>query len=507
MTRAASRTLVAALIAPLVCMLAAGAGAQPTDLREKAARAREAMQQQRYDEAVTLYAELVRAVPDNPGLRMNLGLALHSAGRYERAAVELERVVSRQPEMTPAWLMLAMARLKLGRTEAAIDPLERVVAKEPANAMARLELADARLVLGRLDEAAREFEALAQIDPQSPKAWLGLGRTYAAMARRAFERLEERAPHSAYWAALIARSRASQQQYRSAFGLYRLALSRDPDLRGVHAALAEIYRRTGHTDWAEEEERRERALPPPDCAAEPVACEFMSGRYRHLAVRLRDVTTAEALYWRSLACTELSLGASAQLAALPPSPELHAARAEAHRVVGLHDLSIKEWQAALRLAPTDRRLKSELAQSHWLNQEYEVARPMLEELLRDDPDSPMLNLALGDTLLQLQRPEEAIPLLEKAIARGPEPPGARSALARAYARAGRWDRAIPHLEATRVSDADGSLHVLLARAYASTGRPDDAERMLQRSEELAAAAAARRKRLSEEQQITPPDRR
>jgi tetratricopeptide (TPR) repeat protein len=326
------------------------------------------------------------------------------------------------------------------------------------------------------------------------------------VARRAFERLEQVALDSAYWAALLGRSRAAQQQYRSAFALYRLALSRDPRLRGAHGAIAEIYRRTGHAEWAEEEERRERSLPTPDCDAEPLACEFMSGRYRDLLQRLADVTTAEALYWRSLAASELALGAFARLDALPPSPELHGARAEAFRIRGLHALSIKEWQAALELAPHDRQLKSELAQSYWLNQEYEIARPMLEELLRLDPRSPTLNLALGDTLLQLQRPEAAVPLLEIAAAHTPELPGARSALARAYARAGQWDRAIPHLEKVAASDEDGSIHVLLARAYANVGRSADAERMLKRSEELAAAAAARRKRLSEEQQITAPDR-
>ena len=480
--------------------------AQMADTREQAERARDAMHARRYDEAAAIYSKLVRAMPDNPGLRLNLGLALHSAGRYERAAAELEQVVLQRPDMTSAWLMLAMARLKLGQTQAAVDPLERVVANEPANPLARLELGDARLILGQPNEAARHFEALAQLDPDSPKTWLGLGRSYAAAARHAFQRLEQTAPDSAYWAALLARSRASQRQFRSAFALYRLALARDANLRGVHAALAEIYRHAGHDQWATEEERRERALPPPDCASERLACEFMNGRYRELAAAMAGAVTPDALYWRSLAYTELALEAFARLNQMPPSAELHAARAEAHRVVGLHDQSIKEWQAALRLAPSDTRLKSELAQSYWLNGDYEIARPLLQELLRENPASTMLNLALGDTLLQLQRPAEAIPLLEKAVASTPTPPGARVALARAYARAGQWERAIPQLEAVRAEDDDGSVHVLLSRAYASMGRAAEAEQMLRRSQTLADAAAARRKRVTDEQQITAPDR-
>src|SRR5215218_1201296 len=173
-----------------------------TGLAATAAKAREAMQAQRYDEAVVLYEQLVRAAPGTPGLRLNLGIALHSAGRYERAAAELQRVVAQQPDITPAWLMLGLSRLKLGDPAGAIAPLERVVRSEPANNVARLELASARLELGRFYDAARDFEALTTLDPKSSQAWLGLGRSYTLLARAAFDQLEREAPGSAYWAAL-----------------------------------------------------------------------------------------------------------------------------------------------------------------------------------------------------------------------------------------------------------------------------------------------------------------
>jgi tetratricopeptide (TPR) repeat protein len=381
-----------------------------------------------------------------------------------------------------------MARLKLGHTEAAIEPLRRVVARQPDNAIARFELADAHLALGRAEEAARGFEALAAQEPRLPRAWLGAGRSYAAVARRTFERLETEAPGSAYWAALIARSRASQQQYRSAVTLYRQALSRDPSLRGVHAALAEIYRTLGDSARASEEERLAAVEPPVDCAGEPLACAFLSGRYRDLLVQLADRTAPEALYWRSLAASELAREAFERLEALPPSPELHAARAEAYRIRGLHDAAIREWQAALRLSPGDRRLQAELAQTYWLNQDFEVALPLLRDAVRNDPSSARLHVALGDTLLQLQRPADAIPWLEKGMALGPDLPGGRAALARAYARAGDWTRATPHLEALLASDADGSVHVLLARAYAREGRDEEAKRLIERAQALAAAS-------------------
>ena len=488
----------------VLLLLASPALAQPSDPAARAARARDAMQARRFDEAVTLYAGLVRDLPDEPGIRLNLGIALHSAERYDAAAEELERVVARDPSMAPAWLMLGVTRLKLGQPDRAVPALQRVVDSDPANSLARIELADAHLQLGQFRDAASQFDKATELDPRSTKAWLGTGRSYTAVARQSFEELERAAPGSAYWAALLARSKASQQQYRSAFQLYRQALERAPALRGVHSALSEIYRRTGHPDWAAEEERREAELPPLDCETEPFACGFAEGTHRAMLDRLADARTPEALYWRSLGASELAREAFARLDAMPASPESHALRAEAHRIRGLHKLSIEELRKALRFAPEDRELRRQLAESLWLNGDYEEARPMLEALRNELPESPTIAYQLGDTLLQLQRPDEAIPLLASAVERAADHHEARAALARALVRMGEWRQAIPHLEATRERDEDGSLHVLLARAYAATGSEARSTEAMRRAAELQAAAAARRAALHESSDITAP---
>src|SRR5256885_5308872 len=51
----------------------------------------------------------------------------------------------------------------------------------------------------------------------------------------------------------------------SAFYLYRRALEKAPAMRGLHRAVAEIYRQTEHPDWANMEEEKEVSLPQPDC--------------------------------------------------------------------------------------------------------------------------------------------------------------------------------------------------------------------------------------------------
>ena len=483
----------------------AAIGAQDqANVAQMAARGREAMQARRFDDAVAVYAELVRRLPEEPRIRFNLGIALHSAGRYEAAATELERVVASDPSLAPAWLMLGVTRLKLDQPDRAVPALRRAVEKEPANTLARIELADAHLQLGQFREAASHFHEATALDPNSPKAWVGVGRSYTGMARQTFEELERLAPGSGYWAALLARAKASQQQYRAAFHLYRQAAERAPTLRGVHAALAEIYRHTDHPEWAAEEDRREQLLPSLNCPAEQLACEFAAGAYRALVDRLAGARTAEELYWRSLAASELAREAFARLDGMPPSAEIHALRAEAFRIRGLHQLAIQELQPALALSPEDREVRHRLAEAYWLNGDFEQALPLFGALHREMPQSAAIAYQLGDTLLQLQKPEDAIPLLTKALERRADYAEAQVALARALVRVGRWQEAIPHLEAMRSRDEDGGLHVLLARAYAATGQTGRTGEVMHRAEELRAAAAAHRQVANESSEITAP---
>ena len=55
---------------------ALSASPSPDDLAVTARRGREAMAAGRFDEAAALYAEITRALPDEPGMLLNLGMAL-----------------------------------------------------------------------------------------------------------------------------------------------------------------------------------------------------------------------------------------------------------------------------------------------------------------------------------------------------------------------------------------------------------------------------------------------
>lgn len=471
----------------------------PQDLEALSARARQAMTAGQFDEAAKLYRQLVTAIPDDAGMRFNLGLSLHSAGRYREAIPELQAALKRQPDLPRASLVLGLCHLKLGEPAKAIPPLERAVKLDPRSSIARLELGDSYLSLGRPREARAHFAKLAELEPVNPKAWQGLGLSLVALSRQAYAELEKFAPLSSYRFALLGRARAEQRQFRSAFALYRLALEREPDLAGAHAALAAVYRETGHPDWAAVEEERERRLGKPDCALRRLECAFAAGRHREILAETEPATGPEALYWRARAASELALEALARLEQLPPSAELHELLARAYHVQGEERRSGAEWEKALKFRPGDRRLRIERVRSLWLNADYTAAQPELEALLRDDPDSADLNHLLGDTLLALDQAEHALPHLEKVARRRPDLLPARASLGRCYLRLGRAADAIPHLRASLAADEDGAWRYQLARAYREAGMED-----LARTELAAYQALLAKKGRIEDGEITPP---
>src|SRR6267378_1207790 len=478
--------------------------AQSENLAAKSQQARELMADGRFAEAVPLYRDLNRAVPNNAGLMLNLGMALHMAGDGRKAIPVLEAAVKLEPNLTPAWLFLGAARLQLGEVPAGANALKVVIRLEPDHREARLMLAGALLSLNRFEESAEQYRKLTELNPESSQAWYGLGRSYESLAGRAFEEVQRAAPESAYWLALVAETRLREHQFSSAFYLYRQALQKMSGMRGLHKEVAEIYRQTGHSDWADAEEEKERQLSPPDCRAQGLECYFRAAQYSEVVATHECAHTPESYYWRSRAYNQLALQAFTRLGELPPSPELHQLRAHIYNGHKKYSEAASEWKAALELSPGDAQIQKEFATSLKFGQNYEEALPVFQALLRREPASAELNYLTGDTLLDLQRAEEAIPLLRRAAGLDPKLLAAHKSLARADLAAGKAAEAIPHLKLALATDEDGSLHYQLARAYQTNGQPGLAEQVLADYQRIQGSAAAAREASKREVEITPP---
>ena len=355
-------------------------------------------------------------------MRLNLGMALSMAGRPREAVPHLQAALKLQPDLLPASLFLGMARMELGQPAQAVEPLQRFVTAQPDHRDARQMLADAELALERYEAAARDYRKLTELGPQDPKAWYGLGRSYEGLSRRAFETLQTSAPDSVPLLLLVAQGLVAQEQDKSAFPLYREALVKKPGLAEAHEALAQIYERSGHPDWAAVERGKAKALPPPDCRAASLECDFRAGRYRAVLEAARPLRTAESRYWVSRAAGELAREAFTRLAGLPPSPEALLVRVDVLRGQRRYSETLEELRKATLAWPEDLRIRRELATLHFIAHEYTAARPLLEDLLKHDPESAELLLLLGEAWVESKEPSKAVPSPREGRSRRPEAP-------------------------------------------------------------------------------------
>ena len=471
---------------------------QSEDLALQSQRAKEMMAAGKFEEAIPIYKRLTQAAPGNPGLLLNLALAEHMAGHERESIPHFEAVLKTQPTLTPALISLGAARLALNQPEQAIVPLQKAVTADAANTDARGMLAGALLGAGHSDQAAEQYRKLTETASDDPRAWYGLGKSYESIAVAAFDSLRKASPQSPFVAALVADTRVQRRQYRGAFALYQEALKQAPNLHGVHAALGEIYRKTGHSDWAELEDAKERALPPADCAAHPSECQFIAGHDLQ-ALHLPHTSSPEALYWRAKAANELAMQAFFRLGQLPPSVELHQLQAEIARNQNQHLESVKEWRAALALEPGNPRLQQELAVSLFLAKDFKSA---LEAAA--NPQSPELNFVVGDSWLRLEQPEKAVPYLEAALASDPKLREADASLGLALSRLGKFTEAVRHLERSLELDEDGSLHYQLARAYQAAGLSEKARATMAQYEQIIKSNQHPKETAERDEPVAPP---
>jgi predicted Zn-dependent protease len=480
----------------------AGPARPASELAAASQRATDAMNDGKYGEAIAIYRELLKARPRDPGLMMNLGIALAMAGREADAIDPLSRAVAARPSLVPAHLFLGSSYLALGQPEKAVAPLEKASAARPTDAESLGLLAQARLATGDAPRAAAGFRRLTELAPALPAAWYGLAQAYNAVAEQAVESFNADDPESPWRHLLMAQALSDGNRLGAALVEYRAALPGLSSSKSVLEAIAAIYQRSGHADWAQTVRARAAAAPL-DCAAHRAECDMRAGRHRTVLASTSAKPDAESRYWRARAATALTNAAFATLDKLPDSRERREMRAELARAENRHRDSVAEIEAALTFSPGDPRLLEELATSHYLARDYEKAAAGLKPLLAKAPDSPSLLALYGEALLELQQLDAAIPALERAIRLDASDAAARVALGRAYVLAGQFAPAIPLLEPALADDEDGLLHFQLARAYQGTGQTEKAAPLLDRYKELQ-AASAKRTQSDKEVPITPP---
>jgi tetratricopeptide (TPR) repeat protein len=426
------------------------------DPAAEAERARQLIASGHPEDAVPIYQHLLDVYPANADLLLNLSIAEFSAGHYGPAAKHAQDALNLKRDLSGANLFLGASYLKLGEFAAALKPLRMATEVTPADLSARLLLAECLLGVKELEEAVAAYRALAEAAPGNARVWYGLGQTYDGLADEAANTLRSTAPDSSYWLVLEGNSFTRQRRFGNASSAYREALARGPVIPGIHAGLANVYRKTGHAEWADVEEVAERKVQP-------------------LATANQG---PPALYEKHRLNRDLAAQAYARLAEFPNAMENDLHLAMTLDADGLHREAVQHWRKALEHSPRDPAVRLGLAQALYDSSDYQGVLDALSVALKQDPDSPPTNFLYGASLVALEMPGAAIPYLETASHSLRHALPAKAALGHAYLLLNKPDQAISYLKAAIPDANDASSRFQLFRAYQLQGKTDLARRAL-----------------------------
>jgi len=185
------------------------------------------MEQEQFDEAIPLLQQVTKGEPRSSTGHLELGRALVHVKRYDEALPVLRVAIEKKPDSGMAHFELGLALVKTGQWELALPEFQTAVTNAPKSAQLHFYVAAVLTKLRRKEEAIKEYEAALEIDPAHYQTNLIYGRILFMDGDKT-----------------------------RALVLLQRAVKAEPESRGAHMYLAEVYDALGQPAKAS----RERAL-------------------------------------------------------------------------------------------------------------------------------------------------------------------------------------------------------------------------------------------------------
>jgi len=232
------------------------------------------LHEQRPAQAVEEYQKILAIEPDNLGALSNLGLAYYLQKNFESAAKEFNLALRYNPNLWNTVALCGLSEAQSGEDKSARAHLE-VAFQHVVEPSLRLavgkQLFSIEFESGNLSQAADLIVQLQQLDPENVDVLYAAHQVYSLLANRAFLSVARRQPDSARMFQLWGDRMAELGDAEGAIVAYRMAIQRDPNLSGVHVALADALGGSRSADkraLAEEEYQKALAINPHDERAE-----------------------------------------------------------------------------------------------------------------------------------------------------------------------------------------------------------------------------------------------
>lgn len=178
--------------------------------------------------------DAIRANPEDPAPRFNLGALLAKAGRYDEALGVIEKVMRLAPDRAEPFVVAGYLSNQLGDPGRAIELYRRALALDPRDAAVHFNLALSLQQLGRYEQALGEMREVLRLDPSRADAcasvaylWNQLGNP--AQAVESYQRALKLDPRDAAAHFNLGLSLQQLGRYEEALAEMREVTRLDPD--------------------------------------------------------------------------------------------------------------------------------------------------------------------------------------------------------------------------------------------------------------------------------------
>ena len=350
----------------------------------------------RFQEAESLYRDVLARDPSNPDALHLFGMLARDAGQLARAAEYIARAIRENPRVPMFHNNLGTVQQALGQAQHAVESFERALALDAGYPESLINLGNALQDLGRFEDAVSRYRQALRLRPESAECWNNLGNALARVA-----------------------------QPSEAVTAFRRALELNPGYAEAHLNLSGVLRAQGDCEAAESACREAVRLKP-----------MLAEAHANLgAVLLSEQRAAEAEQHCRRAVW------------------LKPALAEAHANLSAALIDQKKFDEAAEPCQTALRLDLRLPEAHANLGEILIHQGHLDQALAAyeraielRPDFAEPHNKRGYVLEQQGRFEEALSCYEGAIALKPDLAEAHSNRSMAWLRMGDFVRGWPEYE-------------------------------------------------------------
>ena len=383
-----------------------------------------------YEEATSLFQELISAQPQSPDLHFDLATAYAHRQDYAKAVAEYKEVLRLDANRYDAELLLAKALLNQSQSEDSLSYLRNYVMHKPSDAEGLEVLGEALKNSSHFDEATNVLTRAIHANPSSYKAHYDLGVVLGRSGKTANAITELQT-------AVKLKPEESEARYQLA-----QMLSKSGDRQGAGLQFAAFER------LKDAEEQQTKAA-------------FLGNQGND---QLRAGLNREAVEnFRSA------------VALAPHDGKLRFNFAIALLRVGDYAGEERELKETLKLYPNFSQARNELGSLYLTQGQVDAAEKEFRAALFDDPQSAQVLNNLGTVLAREGKNEESEAFFGRAIAADPEGSLGYVNLGLLLASAGRYSEAEQQLHsALQLDEANETALTALGMLEGKMGKPDEA---------------------------------